>query len=571
MASTVLLGTELDIFQAARLRTWWFTPTVLDHSGVATAKTETAIMWALLRLLLLPNPTDTSGMARIVTHYFPRKGLADEEYLPRFEKYVERSNLLYRQIKLQIGRKMWRQLDGCVRLEFLSGARLELPAGDFMKDSQNQASKSFNDLIVDEAGEIDLRSKGVNLQLVARARMRCFNPFHPIWMNHKKFLGHAEEPGHPYHKRQKSIDKARKQGSQDHGSFTACYLDYRGELKRKYGEVAAKQAADQKTGLTDAEFKQIWIGLWARGSKSWYGASQLEDLERRDVGVLLARPAEDRETIFALGNDSAPGMTGGSDWNAFVTWAATPVDVSKLTADTDLTGLVKVNGEVWFVRLVHALMLHGASVDQRSGLIHRLHRGFGYSGLAMDPQGGGAEVYRKLTQNRQLIDNSWQKVVPLCSLRDAFSNPAAQPLVGFYDRGDADFRRLMGPRYVADNSGPVDFAHTQMRTAVMKRHFALPAARAKLGPEAVRRMGDEEQQRLADIARVVSQFPNIRCKMDKNGEPVTSANGFRQFTNGSHKKDGAMAAIYGYLKLMSLLGAARGTAEAEETAMAVFG
>lgn len=427
-----------------------------------------------------------------------------------------------------------------------------------MKDSANQASKSFNDLIADEAGEIDKSSKGIDKQLNMRARLRCFNPFHPVWMNHKLYLGHAEDPGHPYHKRQRAIDRAVKSGSQDHGSFTACYKDYRGKFRQNYGEVAAKQAQDAKATLTDAEQKQQIYGLWAKGSKNWYGSKLVEDIERRDVVPVLARPEGEVGTLFALGTDSAPGMTSNADWNAFVVWAATRIARESIGRDTDLTGFYVAKSGIWFLRIVHAILLHGSNVDQRSGLIHRLHRAYHLDGIMMDPLGGGADVYKKLPENRQLIDNEWQEVRGICCRRDSFLYPQAEPLVAFFERGDPEMRSMLGDRYLKDNSGPVHFAHTELRAAMVKKRLAVPLPRARMSIALRNTLSVEQLESQVSIERVMGQFLNIGCKIDKDGSPAKSAlGGYRQFTAGSRKKDGAMAALYGFVRMKMLLDGVR--------------
>ena len=547
MALKVLLGADLDTFQAARFRHWWFCPTVMDHSGVSTGKSEMAFFFVFLRLMLLPLAAPRKP--RIVSVYYQSQGTAEEVFLPKVEEYVRKSRVFENQIRLQHGRKLWSTHKNVIVIQMREGGWCEIPAGDFMKDSQNAASKRFNDLIVDEGAMIDQLGKGINKQLLQRNTRECFNPNHPVHANHTLFLGHAEGPEHVYHKRYAGIRNAvRKRGSQNHCTITSSYRDFTGEFRRRFGQDVTKKAGEQYlTDLDAAEHAQIYDGLWARGTKGLYSETMRDLVLRMDLAAQLRR--EDQETLYHLGWDTAPGLTPGSDLCAGVVTAATRVPMIKDPGP----GYMVIKDTLWFVRVVYAVFLpYGADVDQKAGLVHRLHLAFGFSGITIDNRGGGVEVYMKLRESRQFINNEWVQVTGLCMPKDAFNYPLAQPIVSFYDRGEALFVPWFGEKYVSDNTGPIDYAHSQMKAIMRKGEVAWPSGPSKRDAVSLASMGHEHATILGNIEKTLGQFGNIGQKVDKNGAPVVSEKGFQKFENKG-KKDGAMAAIYSILGLRATL------------------
>ena len=181
MAATVLMGADMDVFQRAKFRYWWFTPTVMDHSGVSVGKSELLVYLAFLRLMLLP--LGATGKPRIVTIYYPSQGTAEEVLLPKIEERISQCKIFADQIRMQHGRKFYQTKKNVIIIQMRDGGWLEIPAGDFMKDSQNQASKRFNDLLADEVSKMDVLGQGVSKELLQRNTRECFNPNHPVHAN----------------------------------------------------------------------------------------------------------------------------------------------------------------------------------------------------------------------------------------------------------------------------------------------------------------------------------------------------------------------------------------------------
>jgi hypothetical protein len=545
-AASVLMNADLDIFQAAKFRYWWFTPTVMDHSGVSVGKSELLLLLGFLRLMLLP--LSFTGKPRIVTVYYPSQGTAEEVFLPKLEEYAAGSNLFYSQIRMQHGRKLWKVKKNVIIIQMREGGWLELPAGDFMKDSQNQASKRFNDLLADEVSKMDVLGHGVSKELLQRNTRECFNPNHPIHANKTLFLAHAESPEHPYYKRFRGLERAIKKGSQDVVVLTSSYKDYRGEHKRKYGQDAEKKAKEQYlTSLDEAEHAQVWDGLWRRGSKGLYPDSMRRAISRSDLRVHLRR--QDEETVYYLGWDTSSGAGDANDWNAGFVTAATPVSVIP-----DMRpGYMTIQDQIWFMRAVYAVLVPpGADVDQKSGLIHALHMLFGFSGIMLDNRGGGTEVSQKLRESRQLINNEWRDVTGLCKASEAFVWPMADPIVNIFDRGDPLLRPFLGERFIKDNSGPVDWAHRHVSAMMRRGEFAWTPLTNEMTASDLSAMNPDEQRVLLDLEKCLSQFGNIGVKVAKDGSPIMSENNFRRFVNKG-KKDGALGAIYSSIGMRCML------------------
>lgn len=546
MAAKVLMGAELDVFQAARLRYAWFVPAMLDHSGISTAKSEIVFILAFLRLMLLPNPK--SYLPRVVAVYYQQESAAIGTFIPKLEKYCEKSKIFELQIKKQRGGMLYRKVEGCIVIEMRNGGRCELPAGDFARNAKNQASRRFNDAFCDETGEMDKMGDGVNMQIIGRATLECFNPNHPIWCNHRLFLGHAESPDHPYHKRFAAMRNAARRGSQGHVVFCANFDDYQGKYREKYGQEAAKVARDQKLELDEAEYAWIWLGEWKRPSMGWYSKQLRDGVLRIDVKPQLRRV--DDGTLYFLGWDTAGGMKAGADWNNGTVTAATPVRGLPNQGES-LVGYMELNGQWWFVRPVYSLFLFSKTVDQLAGVIHSLHLAFGFTGITLDSQGGGAFIYKKLVESRQFINNQWVTLAGgLCLPQDQYAWPMAEPIISMFDRGDPLFRELFGEKYLKDNSGPVDYAHRQMMTMMRRASVAWPADKeTRLKANSADFLTQEEAEVLEALTKVLNQFGGIGVKVDKQKMPSLSSNGFQQYTS-SGKKDGAMATLYSFLRML---------------------
>lgn len=560
-AAWVLMGIKLDVFQQAKLILWWFTPNVMDHSGVSTGKTELLFIWAFLRLQLLPlNMLDKH---RIIAVYYISQGTAEQTFLPKVEEYVRRSKLFENELKIQRGRKFYVIKKNVIVIEMKNGGRLELPAGDFMKDSENQASKRFNDLALDEGALIETKGKGVDEQLMQRNTQESFNPYHPLHCNHTLFLGHAEDPSHPYHKRYLAMKREySRRSSQDTVTITSSFKDYKGEFREKYAIQVQRKYDTDKGRLDHAKLANIYDGLWLRGSRGLYSSTMRDGIETISVKPMLRRYEENQSTIFSLGWDSATSLSPKSDFNYGVIWAADEVSV---IPNLNEPGYMRIGNKLWFVRAVWAANGLGWDVDQRSGVIHLLDSAFGFSVVVLDSQGGGADLYKKLREKRQFMNNKWTALQGgLCSQTEGNKWPEARAIVHFYDRGDPLFREEFGTRWVADQTGPIDYMHRQITAHMRSGGIAWPASYEKRGLEDRASMSPDQLKVLETLDSALDQYNNIKLKVDKAKNPVVSEKGFQKFAH-TGKKDGAMASNYGLLGLIAKLNKLSSAASSQES------
>ncbi len=550
MAAKVLLGAELDHFQKVRLRMMWFTPIFLDHSGVSSAKSETVFIFALLRMMLLPNPL-SMGQGRNVAVFYQKLDTAKSAFVDKLVKYAETSpkGILLQQLKRQRSNELYRKQGNSYLVEWRNGGTIHLPAGDFARNSKGEASKRYNDVICDEAGEMDEMGQGIDKMLLARATLQCFNPNHPVWCNHTHFFGHGVSKKHPYYRRFSKIRRKAVRGSQQHAVFCANYTDYQGKFMEKYGQQAKSVADNMKDAVGDSEWAWQWLGEFKSESMGWYSSSLRLGIQRLDVEPELAR--RDDDTLYFLGWDTAGTNKKAGDYSSGIVVAVKAM-LGPPPPGADPVGYMEVNGRWWFFSVVYAVYLFAKTVDQQSGVIHRLHQAFRFQAIAMDSQGGGIFVYQKMRESRQFIDNRWVNLPGgLCLPQEQFGWVMAEPIVHTFDRGDPLFRSMFGEKYLQDNSGPNDFAHRTMRELMGRRSLAWPLTRERrtLMP-ASSLLTAEQQEVLSQLDRTLAQFGGIGVKVDKDGRPVKSGKGMQQFVEAG-KKDGAMATIYAVLRALA--------------------
>lgn len=191
MASYVILKMELDTFQAARLRTYWWVPNVQDNSGVSTGKTAVDFAYVCLRAIFCGRLSN-----HIAAVYFPNFQTMKDEFWPYFDRTIEASDIFRSLLKIHNGKVGEHKDPGAWWMEFKDGSRIVCPAPGFLNDSMTQASRRFNTLVVDDYLRAMDMGEGIEKQLIDRVTRPCFNQEHPIWSNHTKLLGHAEKPSH---------------------------------------------------------------------------------------------------------------------------------------------------------------------------------------------------------------------------------------------------------------------------------------------------------------------------------------------------------------------------------------
>lgn len=561
-----ILGADYDVFQRARLRTYWFTPRVIDDGGVGTAKTETLIDLWLLRATLMEG--------RQIYQYYQTLGAAEENFIQRIKEKIEGAPVVQSQLARQHGGKLgWASMANGYRLEFKNGASITVPAPDFVNDAKNQAGLRYHDLGVDESKEVEKFSEGLSKQLRQRATKSTPNNKHPFWTNKHVLCGHAEDPDlHPSYKRVKQyrdyIRGGRSSRSSKFAIFTCSYKDYRGAFK-KYAEPIAEAHSEDVGIMSDEELAQIYFGLWSRGGVEWYSGRLVDACRHPRVSVQAARidPAE----TLVCGQDTATAGSESADWTTVYVISAMPETAASFET-LEARGILanaSFGGVRYIVRLVWGTLVRGWSPGDISSYIHTLDHRYGFTAINMDPGGGGHAVASEMRKRRQQIEGEWRMVPPLVEAKDAHMHPDGKPTVHMFTRSP-EFGALWGGNWGTD-AALVNMQHHRFRNALRARKIWFPAAYEDLLAAVQGGLGGEEVRAWRSCEEAITQIKSIAVvKVGKGSEaaPKILSGGYLAFKSDG-KKDAAYACIYAFVMLEVVLGAALD--EGNSTAMATSG
>jgi hypothetical protein len=547
LAAWALFGVELDVFQRVRLRMMWWVPELIDDSGVATGKTEILWIWAQLRAILLPNPYGYTH--RIVGIYYPTLESARTNFAPKYQHYIENSEIFRNELRLMHGGKLgYQNLNGAIQWVYRNGSIVQCPAAGYSQDSKNQASKSFSDVGVDEAKEADGSSNGLDAQIISRARAPVWNNAHPVFTNHIVLMGHAEDPDtHPFYRRVKAFKALIRDGSQNHAIITSSFRDWTGKFQK--GIRPDNRIRTAKLTMTTARFRQQWEGIWEHGSADWYDGTDLRKVCTRRA-IPLSRRVDDK-TIFSLGWDTAPGSTPKSDLNGGVISSAVP-----LPYDTrEVLGVFRFHGKAFRLAPVWAAQLRGRDVGQLSGIIHRADQRFGLRRIVFDPGGGGAWVQKELWKEDQFFDGKSQKVTGICTPETAHVYPSARPILTPFSRGASELACVWGEeRFRSSDEGIIEAIHREAQAMFARGGTLWPAAMDERPPSEQANFDSEQKMALQTLTIVMQQLLTIKVVVGPDLSPRMTKRGFLMFrADGKRKKDLAYAYLYSLAGILSLL------------------
>ncbi len=550
MAAWVFFGIELDEFQAFRMRMMWFVPLTYDSSGIGTAKTELIFLWACLRMILLKKP---QGMRpRRMAIFYQTLGAAENIfYNERFRHYVDvdAAKLFRRELRPMHGGKLaYRKTPDSIQLWFRNRGMIELPAVNLQNDSSTMAGRRYDDGATDEAPEFDAKSGSLDRQLLGRINMESFNPGHPLWANHKKLNGHAQDPdSHPFYKRIKAAKRQIWDGDPDVALITSSFRDWSPPFAKRFRKD--HEIRTDRLQMTRALFLQIREGLWANGTEDWYDAEQRKKLLTSAIVPEIGRLQEN--ATYSLGWDTALGQNKKSDWNAGVILRATPASPFSLGRP----GVFMAGDRCWHIAPVWATGFQQGDHARCAGIIHRCHQRFGLAVAVLDPGGGGLAVNSELSKSFQMIDNTVQKVTGLCTPENAGIYPEALPLVRLFGRSEPDLQHVWGdPKYRLSDEGPIHAIHVICRNMIESRCLLWPQLMEDRLPAQVATWEKERRDAQAALDNVFHQLGNIRVAMGSDGNRKLTSKGFLAFeSKGKRKKDFAYAFIYALVGLLSKL------------------
>jgi len=557
LAAYAIMNAELDVFQQARLRFYWWTPVTVDSSGVSSGKTIVQFIYANLRCILLPD--------HVCAVYFPNFQTAKEEFWPYFDRFMETAPVFRSQFKVDHNKLGEHKYQGAWVMDYKNRSRFTMPAPSFMTDSQTQASRRFNTLVVDDWLRAEDMGEGISKQLVDRVTRACFNKNHPIWCNHQKFLGHAETPTHKGYSRYRGYRRAILDGSQRQSLITFDFKDWTPKFAAKYREDNV--IADEKRILTPSYFERKYRGIWSRDGANYYPENVLYQSCRPYLAPYFGR-LFDRE-INVLGFDTAQSTSIRADWTSAVVHRIVEIDVelekeierkNKFIIDKrgpstplrfardDMLAMPRVTltleGRKFNRAFSFAHRLKNADAAVVGGLIHLFHRIFGFAKIILDPRGGGLFIYEQLKKSEQLIEGIPTQVVPLCTRFEPIQADK-QAIVCFFQRGD-ELDEVVTPQFLTAEEGFIEWWHRRFRQSWEAQEHEWPMPIEDRSPVEVKRWRREQlwAARLLDAAS--KELSSVRQLTDKDGvTPLTSKRGFKMF-EAKGKKDLAYAALMGF-------------------------
>ncbi|MHB9007635.1 MAG: hypothetical protein ACYDC1_11955 [Limisphaerales bacterium] len=322
MAAKVLLGYELDLFQSARLKIKWFTPFVIDSSGLDTGKTIVDWIHDVLRCMLIPD--------QLVGVFFPTGETGRNSYWTYFQSC--RSPILQAHLgglsdsEDEDGKAVTKG-SACFKARFRNGSSVYLPAPSFMKGASSQASARYNMVVVEEWTHVDAEAtgagkrSGIDLQLVGRANRPCWNQHHPVWGNKLHFSAPAKTRNHPAFRRwwdyNKEANGVLRDGclvggcSPDTFVFSFSHKDWsnrRCHTGKSFREEYRhdRNMAKVKSGLAnDAEWLGEGLGIWTSSGSGWYADEAITNAQAvgRATGLVpvISRDMDQRENPYVRG------------------------------------------------------------------------------------------------------------------------------------------------------------------------------------------------------------------------------------------------------------------------------
>lgn len=550
----VYFGIELDTFQSACLKVMWFSKEVIDSAGINTGKTFRLLLWACLRVILLPNPPHWKYPGRLVGAFYQESGSVDEIFLKEMESLIALpgAELFRRELRRQArGRLGYHRTKNSVNYHFRNGGYISAPALNVARQAKTMAGRRYSDGYVEEYTEIDESSGALDEQIIDRINRVDYNPHHPVWCNHLILSAHAQDPdSHPSAARIKQFKELIRDGSTSHALITSSSLDWT-DGNETFKVKREKAIADRKRDsykLGKAKIAQKHDGIWKPGGADWYDSSDREACLRLDLDP------EDRPmpgALYSLGWDTATSGGAKADYNAGVVWRGIQVTERQL-------GQVGVmpfdDGTFWYLAPVAAVAAKDRSGPQSSGIIHSLHRRYGMGRIVMDPGGGGQLVLKDMWQKNQLIDGVSAETQGLCLWGMEHEYPEAQAIVSMFQPTSPRLLHVWDPGFERSTDGVIDNMHRKMQAAFQTRTVAWPARAEERGAAGMKKLNARQKRMLARLDEAYAQFGSIRYKTDKDGEAKMTSNGFHSFeAKGKRKKDIAYAALYGFIGLISLI------------------
>ena len=609
MGAHVIFGIKLDVFQAVRQRLYWWTPDMIDSSGLGTGKSLSFFLFMNLRCTLI-------GDQHVCTYYQRFQSMKDI-YWPYYDSFnasrapIFAAQLGHRDMEGDVTGKDKSKGPACYQAFFKNESINFGPAPDWIRGATGQAGLTFNVVGVDEWTKVESMSKsgrvtnekgfvvsGIDQQVIGRVRRKCYNQNHPLWCNHRLFLATAESLRHPSYENYRKHLAEAEAGNPGYAVFTSCFKDFsnlptetdiriepcicktgrippdntecplcHGEarvLTSTKGKSFRETIPDWKTlfnlhkRYTHGHWMREGLGIWARETQGWYSENALNRCVEAGLGNGLepecgraeSRP-DLKDAFYFMGIDPAPAQGRKSDDGGLA--------VLRVRPRPGLATPPTSNVADWLAEFVWAYRVRGevnksddAGVWQaqrtrdQAGIIHKKHRQFNLAGIMMDTQGGGLQIWPELNKTRQTIDGIEQECVPIAAVSDTSVGNAHFILMMFVRDSLAPLWPLLQPG--------VDSLYTAMHTAFQEavEHgevgFPLPFnERPRATTEG---WGNEKEWALKNLDAARLQLCNVQAATLENGAWDLTRNGAKKFSAAAGKKDLAYACVYAYVRFL---------------------
>lgn len=582
MGIKVIMGIELDAFQASRERTYWFIPNVIDSSGFSTGKSLTLFLNQNLRALLIGD--------QVIGQYFQTFETGKQVFWPYYRVVqgpIFRSQLGKTDFEGEDSGKANLRGPACWNQYFKNGSEIKMPAPSWGQDAKTQASLRYNSVGIDEwtkcetmgAAAEGMGVGGINNQILGRLTRASFNKDHPLWMNHMILTATAENMSHPAFLRYQSFKREVDRGNPNYAIISYNYKDfsdkkcYTGKSYKEEFRID-KRIEDMQAQFPDWRFVQEVLGVWARAGKGWYREEattrciaegkihKCEAMGRRSD--IFEDPAD--PWYYFMGIDPAPAEGTKSDDGAIVILRArqkrSSVERGALERNARLFGrsdalpfhapdastIMSHLPADWMVQYVYAYKFRKASAEQWSGKIHQVHQRFQLTGIMMDPNGGGQWIAQVLNQTRQVIESIPTECTPIVTLEDNTS-PHGEFLLNMFKRGDLGIEE-MWPGLAGDDC-LVDAMHVIYQEALENGTIQLPVPYNERLAADRRALNwtEEREWALRLLSQMIEQLHAITVLTRDDGTLLLTKRNARQYAVRG-KKDIAYAGIYAFVRFL---------------------
>jgi hypothetical protein len=201
----------------------------------------------------------------------------------------------------------------------------------------------------------------------------------------------------------------------------------------------------------------------------------------------------------------------------------------------------------------YAYKVRKADAPAWSGIIHQKHAHFGFTGLMMDPGGGGNWIRPELAKVSQKIRGIDTIVRPIACLEDEQTMMMnAEFILSMFILKDLRVAQVFGNMNLAGPENLNDMAHTELVEAIANIGFPIPVARTldETSPFLPGQFASDEERHASTLVELIgTQLMGVFFQLNDDGTTFYTRRNARVF--GSKKrKDFAYAAMMAYFRFL---------------------